>query len=173
MARFDAQCKDSTMRKLVALLSVVVALGVAFVGYRLWRAGEQVSQAVTRVEASGGTRDPIAAPVPAPRPAAIDVGTAEVTRPDAAPLPPPLPGEEVPDQFGPDGHDANRQARRVGQDLGGTPATPSSDPIDTRTPEAAALAEAQATLEALLDDPDPAVREQAAALLEVVAAESQ
>ena len=79
----------------------------------------------------------------------------------------------MPDQFGPDGHDANRQARRADQDLGGTPATPSSDPIDTRPPEAAALAEARATLEALLDDPDPAVREQAAALLEVVASESQ
>jgi len=161
------------MRKLVALLSVVVALGVAFVGYRLWGVGEQVSQAVSGVEASAGTRDSITAP--APPAAAIDVGTAEVTRPTsvADPRPSPLPGEEVPDQFGPDGHDANRQARRADQDLGGTPATPSSDPIDTRTPEAAALAEARATLEALLDDPDPAVREQAAALLEVVASESQ
>jgi len=162
------------MRKLVPLLGVVVALGVAFIGYRLWGVGDQLSQTVSNVE-TAGTRDSIS--TPAPQAAAPDVRTAEVTRPDAeivaAPRATPLPGEEVPDQFGPDGHDANRQARRAGQDLGGTPATPSSEPIDTRTPEAAALDDARATLEALLDDPDPAVREQAAALLEVVAAESQ
>jgi hypothetical protein len=36
--------------------------------------------------------------------------------------------------------------------------------------ETAALAEARATLEALLNDPDPGVKEQASALLEVIAA---
>ena len=145
------------MRKLIFLFGVGAAIAI---GITLWLGRESTSPAVSttavRVEAP-----PAASPVTpraAPAPAVVD-------EPPAAPVVAEPLTADVEDGDN-HGHAGNEQ----GEILPLREPPPSRDAFGADPEsETAVLAEVRATLEALLNDPDPAVKEQASALLETIA----
>jgi hypothetical protein len=150
------------MRKLIVLGGIGAA---AAIGVTLWQDQDPPSStpqtAATRMQA------PAAATAPEP----------SFTAPrDAAPLRRSVDDSAAQEQIGPEAPEAEADD---GDDHGHTQGTiqPLEQPPLSRDAfganpesETAAIAEVRATLEALLDDPDPAVKEQASALLETIAA---
>jgi hypothetical protein len=146
-------------------LIVLGGLGVAVaIGATLWHTRERTptepATSAARLEAPVATRA-FAPPRAAAQPRAVD----------EAPAPAELVTERVAEAV--DDGDGHGHAGHEQGDI-----LPLEEPPPSRVAfgadpqsEAAALAEVRATLEALLNDPDPAVKEQASAVLATIAAQ--
>ena len=150
------------MRKLILLggLGAAVAIGVT-----LWQGRDRVSTApstsAARVEVPVAPSPVVAPRAATPSPAQVDDAPAPAEQVAVEPL-----AAEVDDG---DQHGHAGQAQGEIQPLEEPPPSRDAFGADPES-ETTALAEVRATLEALLQDPDLAVKEQASALLETIAA---
>lgn len=148
------------MRKLIVLVGVGAA---AAIGVTLWQGRDGAptapSTSVARIEA------PVVAPVVAPPRA-----PAPARALDETPAPAEIAVQPVAEEI--DDGDRHGHAGDEPVELQPLEEPPPSRDAFGADPDSqtAALAEVRATLEALLQDPDPAVKEQASALLETIAA---
>jgi hypothetical protein len=149
------------MQKLIVLggAGAAVAIGVV----TLWqnRAPVERSAAPVRVEAPAAA--PVAASAVVSRRAAAPPAVAEATAAVAVGV------EHLADEID-DGDNHGHADHEQGDIVPFEEPAPSRDAFGADPDsETAALAEARATLEALLTDPDPAVKKQASELLEIIA----
>jgi hypothetical protein len=151
------------MRKLGLIGGGAAAIGIAIV-VTLWQTRDRAPTAPTPASARLEARSSAPAAAP-PRSAAPSRAADESPTPAETAVE--QPAEEIDD-----GDDHGHAGREQGGTLPLEEAPPSRDAFgaDPQS-EAAALAEARATLEALLNDPDPAVQEQASAVLATIAAQ--
>jgi hypothetical protein len=154
------------MQKVIVIVSAVVVLAVSFGAYQLWRTGPEMGRIESRAavgsvvpaSSSGAPRDTAPSAVAPELPAVEPSVTARAIEE------PELTADEV----SPFGHAVDRQPElETPQDVSGAAAPTDDQPTNARS-EAAALEEARATLQGLLRDPDPAVRDEAAELLELL-----
>ena len=147
------------MRKLIVLGGVSAAIAI---GITLWQGRERAPMVPSR------TAVRIDAPL-APRPAVPRGAQPSPAVADAVPAPEEIRAEPLAAVAEADDGDDHGQEQG---ELRPLEAPPLSRDVFGADPESeiAALAEVRATLEGLLEDPDPAVKEQASALLETIAA---
>jgi hypothetical protein len=148
------------MRKLTMLVGVGAAVAT---GVTVWQGRDRVPTAprtsAARIEA------PVAAP-----PVALPPVATPARALDETPAPAEIAVERVTEEIydgDQHGHAGDEQGEL--QPLEEPPPSRDAFGSDPES-ETAALAEVRTTLEALLQDPDPAVKEQASALLETIAA---
>jgi hypothetical protein len=146
------------MRKLSLIGGGAAAIGIA-IGATLWQTRDR---APTPTPASARLEAPAVAP---PRAAAPSRAV------DESPAPAEIAVEPLAEEID-DGDNHGHAGHEQGEILPLEEPPPSRDAFgaDPQS-EAAALAEVRATLEALLNDPDPAVKEQASAVLATIAAQ--
>jgi hypothetical protein len=151
------------MHKAITIAGVVLAAGIATGGYTLWRVAGNIPS-VQPAAPAARVADPAPAipaaqhePIPVPATSAATVAAAELS----------------PDEQSPFGHAAGEQPQSGTVEFVGA-ATPDADIVPTtRESEDAVLEEARATLQALLENPDPNVRSEAATILERIDTRSQ
>jgi hypothetical protein len=149
------------MRKLVVLGGVGAAVAI---GVTLWQGRDPVS---TEPSTSAARIEVPVAPSAVVPPRAAAPSPADV---DDAPAPAQVAAEPLTAEIDDgDNHGHADHAQDEIRPLEQPPLSRNAFGADPAS-ETAALAEVRATLEALLDDPDPAVKEQASALLETIAA---
>src|SRR5262245_37188090 len=153
------------MNRAITVVGVVVAAGIATGAYTLWRVAGHLPSVEPAVTAA---RAPDSMPAaPAPREPAPALAASSVASPATA-----AAVELSPDEASPFGHVAGEQAQNGAVEFAGVE-PPVADVPTTREAEAAALEDARATLQALLENPDPDVRSEAAAILERIDSRAQ
>jgi hypothetical protein len=154
------------MNKAITVTVVVLAAVIATGGYTLWRVGSHLSVQPAAVPAA---RAPDAAPAPAahrePAPARAAGSAAPAATVAAAEL--------SPDEQSPFGHASGEQPQNGTVEFAGAETPNAAIVPTTREAEDAVLEDARATLQALLENPDPNVRSEAAAILERIDSRSQ
>jgi len=148
------------MNKAITVVGAILALGIAMVGYTLWRVAGHIPSVPSAAAPAARAADS-APTLPAP-------ATAAVVAPAVT-----AAAELSPDEQSQFGHIAGEQPPNAVGEFAEA-ATPDADVVPTtREAEAAALDDARATLQALLENPDPNVRSEAAAILERIDSRSR
>src|SRR5262245_8768921 len=144
------------MNKAITVASVILALGIAMLGYTLWQIVGHIPSVPSAAAPVARASDSVPAAPAArrvPEPARVAPAATETV-------------ELSPDEESPFGHDAGEQPQNAVAEFAGAEAPDTEVVPTTREAETAALEDARATLQALLENPDPNVRSEAAAILE-------
>jgi len=145
------------MHKAITIAGVVLAAGIATAGYTLWRVAGNIPSIQPAAPVAHAPDSAPAAPAtqrePAPGRATSSIATVAAA-------------ELSPDEQSPFGHAAGEQPQNGAVEFAGAEAPDAAIVPTTRESEDAVLEEARATLQALLENPDPNVRSEAAAILE-------
>ena len=151
------------MHKAITVAGVVLAAGIATGAYTLWRvAGNIPSVEPVAPAARAADPAPVAPEEHEPTPARATSSTATVAA-----------AELSPDEQSPFGHAAGEQPQNGTIEFAGAEAPDAANVPTVREAEDAVLEEARATLQTLLENPDPNVRSEAAAILERIDSRSQ
>jgi hypothetical protein len=148
------------MNKTIIVVSIALAAVIATGAYTLWRVGGHFSS--VQPDAAPAARALDAAPAPAaqrePAPAPAVSSAAPVASVAAAEL--------SPDERSPFGHVAGEEAQNGAVEFAEAETADAANLPTAREAEDAVLEDARATLQILLENPDPDVRSEAAAILD-------
>ena len=149
------------MNKATTVVGIVITAGIASGAYTLWRVAEQLSS--TQPVAAPATDMRVSRPpAPAAQRGPIPGRAASPALPDTS-----LAAAELsPDEQSPFGHAAGEQPQHGSVEFAGVEASEPANVPTTTEAENAVLEDARATLQTLLENPDPSVRSEAAAILE-------
>lgn len=151
------------MHKAITIAGVVLAAGIATAGYTLWRVAGNIPSIQPATPAAHAPAS--ARAVPAQREPTATRATSSTATVAAAEL--------SPDEQSPFGHTAGEQPQNGSVEFAGADTPETANVPTVREAEDAVLEEARATLQTLLENPDPNVRSEAAAILERIDSRSQ